>query len=76
MLQLPHCVHAWCWLQGHNCTDYRQWFNKSEPYDIEYHDGYEPWFIIDRFRNPFYDASFRGYGWNKVSHVINIYHSK
>ena len=63
-------------LQGHNCTDYRKWFTTNEPYDIYYADGYEPWFIIDRFNNPFYDSSFRGYGWNKVSHVINIYHSK
>eukprot|EP00878_Enallax_costatus_P001272 GHUV01001416.1.p1 GENE.GHUV01001416.1~~GHUV01001416.1.p1 ORF type:complete len:485 (+),score=84.31 GHUV01001416.1:159-1613(+) len=60
--------------QGHNCTDYTKWFRADQPYDVEYHDGYEPWFIIDRFRNPWYDVSFRGYGWNKVSHVINIYY--
>eukprot|EP00775_Hariotina_reticulata_P011145 gene11145-11298_t len=62
--------------QGHNCTDYVKWFKASQPYDVEYHDGYEPWFIIDRFRNPWYDVSFRGYGWNKVSHVLNIFHQK
>eukprot|EP00879_Flechtneria_rotunda_P010851 GHRR01011340.1.p1 GENE.GHRR01011340.1~~GHRR01011340.1.p1 ORF type:complete len:323 (+),score=75.49 GHRR01011340.1:846-1814(+) len=62
--------------QGHNCTDYAKWFRAAQPYDVEYHDGYEPWFIIDRFRNPWYDVSFRGYGWNKVSHVINIYYQK
>eukprot|EP00882_Tetradesmus_deserticola_P029727 GHRQ01033323.1.p1 GENE.GHRQ01033323.1~~GHRQ01033323.1.p1 ORF type:complete len:242 (+),score=65.44 GHRQ01033323.1:222-947(+) len=62
--------------QGHNCTDYPKWFKADQPYDVEYHDGYEPWFIIDRFRNPWYDVSFRGYGWNKVSHVINIYYQK
>lgn len=63
-------------LQGHNCTDYAKWFRADQPYAVEYHDGYEPWFIIDRFRNPWYDVSFRGYGWNKVSHVINIYYQK
>jgi hypothetical protein len=62
--------------QGHNCTDYAKWFHSSQPYDVEYHDGYEPWFIIDRFRNPWYDVSFRGYGWNKVSHVLNIFYKK
>lgn len=62
--------------QGHNCTDYARWFRSNQPYDVEYHDGYEPWFIIDRFRNPWYDVSFRGYGWNKVSHVLNIYYKK
>lgn len=63
-------------LQGHNCTDYAKWFRSDQPYSVEYHDGYEPWFIIDRFRNPWYDVSFRGYGWNKVSHVLNIYYKK
>lgn len=67
---------ALVYLQGHNCTDYAKWFKADQPYDVEYHDGYEPWFIIDRFRNPWYDVSFRGYGWNKVSHVINIYYQK
>lgn len=62
--------------QGHNCTDYAKWFQSEQPYAVEYHDGYEPWFIIDRFRNPWYDVSFRGYGWNKVSHVLNIYYKR
>lgn len=63
-------------LQGHNSTDYNKWFSTHEPYPIEWHDGYEPWFIIDRHMNPFYDSSFRGYGWNKVTHVANILHQK
>jgi glycosyltransferase-like protein LARGE len=58
--------------QGHNSTDYKRWYTSDTPYPIEWHDGYEPWFIIDRRLNPFYDQSFRGYGWNKVTHVANI----
>ncbi|KAI8471024.1 MAG: glycosyl-transferase for dystroglycan-domain-containing protein [Monoraphidium minutum] len=58
--------------QGHNSTDYKKWFATSTPYPIKWHDGYEPWFIIGRHANPFYDESFRGYGWNKVTHVANI----
>jgi hypothetical protein len=38
--------------QGHNCTDYAKWFKSNQPYAVEYHNEYEPWFIIDRFRNP------------------------
>ena len=63
-------------LQGHRATDYDKWFKANELYDIEYSAGYEPWFIIDRFLNPFYDASFRGYGWNKVAHVLNVHGAK
>lgn len=77
MRHAPVATHACCLrLQGHNCTDYAKWFKADQPYDVEYHDGYEPWFIIDRFRNPWYDVSFRGYGWNKVSHVVNIFYQK
>jgi hypothetical protein len=59
-------------LQGHARTDYRRWFAAKEAYSIKFAEGYEPWFIVDRFQNPFYDEIFRGYGWNKVSHVVNI----
>ena len=58
--------------QGHNCTDYAKWFKADAPYEVEYHDGYEPWFIIDRFANPFYDQVFRGYGWNKARFVLFV----
>ena len=33
---------------------------------------YEPWFALARGRNPWYDARFRGYGWNKVTHVARL----
>ena len=63
-------------MQGHGPTDYKKWFGAEYPYYIEYVSGYEPWFIIDRSLNPFYDASFRGYGWNKVAHVLSVYGSR
>lgn len=65
--------HTADWLQGHAPTDYRRWFAAKEPYSIKFDEGYEPWFIVDRFQNPFYDEVFRGYGWNKVSHVVNVH---
>lgn len=54
---------------GHGATNYKQWFNSVQPYKIDYRSMYEPWFILDRHHNPLYDVRFRGYGWNKVTHV-------
>jgi glycosyltransferase-like protein LARGE len=41
-------------------------------YQIKWNEGCEPWFIVDRFLNPFYDSVFRGYGWNKITHLNNL----
>ncbi|GFH19158.1 uncharacterized protein HaLaN_16062 [Haematococcus lacustris] len=30
---------------------------------------FEPWYIVDRFRNPWYDTRFRGYGMDKQQQV-------
>lgn len=62
--------------QGHNSTDYNKWFSTDKAYVIKPRTEYEPWFVIDRLANPFYDSAFRGYGWNKVTHVANVLHQK
>jgi hypothetical protein len=61
---------------GPNSTDYKKWFSTDQPYAIRTRTEYEPWFLIDRHLNPFYDSAFRGYGWNKVTHVANVLHQK
>jgi hypothetical protein len=43
--------------------------SESSAYAVRPSKDYEPWFVIGRARNPWYDARFRGYGWNKVTHV-------
>lgn len=61
--------------EGHNMTLYDKWFNSSEAYGpLGWTKDYEPWFIIDRTLTPFYDSVFRGYGWNKVTHVTHVHH--
>lgn len=63
-------------------TEYDRWFRSSKPYQVGWTKDYEPWFIVDRFINPFYDSVFRGYGggalprgraaqgWGSGGHVI------
>ncbi|KAJ9522839.1 hypothetical protein QJQ45_023625, partial [Haematococcus lacustris] len=36
---------------------------------IQHTSLYEPWYIVDRIRNPWYDARFRGYGMDKQQQV-------
>jgi Glycosyl-transferase for dystroglycan len=62
--------------EGHNVTEYARWFNTSEAYGpLKVTRDYEPWFIADRRSLPFWDGVFRGYGWNKVTHVTNTHQS-
>lgn len=58
--------------KGHKPTNYTKWFSTSEDYQVQYEVSFEPWFMVDRFLNPFYDSRFRGYGWNKVTQVANV----
>lgn len=55
---------------NHNCTLYNTWYEATDYYKVEVcNRAYEPWYIAHRQLNPWYDARFRGYGWNKISHV-------
>ncbi|GBF89222.1 hypothetical protein Rsub_02099 [Raphidocelis subcapitata] len=70
--RLVHQFALYLFREGHNMTEYNKWFAADKPYQVGWTKDYEPWFITDRFLNPFYDSVFRGYGWNKVTHVNNV----
>lgn len=58
--------------QGHNATNYRHWFNASDHYQITYSENYEPWTIVSASQAPWHDIRFRGYGFNKIVHLLHM----
>ena len=58
----------------HGQTNFEQWLNPntSAPYRLNYHKSYEPYILIKRAGVPRYDARFRGYGWNKIVHILQL----
>ncbi|CAM6107213.1 unnamed protein product [Calypogeia fissa] len=63
-----HCSH---FPRGHMPTNYESFFNPStlKLYSVQYREFYEPYTICAREVIPPFDARFRGYGLNKISHV-------
>lgn len=59
-------------LRAHNLTNFSRWLDSTDHYEVKYTPHCEPWVIIDRQLGPLYDTRFRGYGWNKVSHVAHL----
>ena len=60
--------------KGHRRTNFRRWFNSSAPYVIQPENGFEPYIIALRTGLPLYDERFRGYGFNKVSHLHEVHY--
>lgn len=58
--------------QGHEATNFWHWINASEPYEVQYQTGFEPYILMHRRYVPYYDERFRGYYWNKVQHLMHI----
>ncbi|KAJ9534178.1 hypothetical protein QJQ45_002173 [Haematococcus lacustris] len=61
--------------EGHGPTQYPTWYKSTWPYKITHKPLFEPWFIVDRRLNPWYDARFRGYGYNKQEQVTAAAHA-
>ncbi|KFM28697.1 Glycosyltransferase-like protein LARGE1 [Auxenochlorella protothecoides] len=55
------------WSRGHMVTDYTKWWTATEPYA-----GYEPYILVLREHVPWYDERFRGYGRDKIVHLMHL----
>lgn len=59
------------WKRGHAATDYDHWVNATRPYKIEWAPDFEPYITVSSNVTP-YDTRFLGFGWNKVSHIMEL----
>lgn len=59
------------WKQGHTPTNFEHWRKAKKPYRVKWAEDFEPYFVVNRNVTR-YDERFVGFGWNKVSHVMEL----
>lgn len=59
------------WPQGHAPTDFTRWRSATTPYKVNWSPDFEPYIVVRR-DVPEFDLRFAGFGWNKVSHVMEL----
>ncbi|XP_076591651.1 xylosyl- and glucuronyltransferase LARGE2s [Chaetodon auriga] len=59
------------WPKGHAPTNYAKWRTATTPYRVEWEPDFEPYVVVRR-DCPEYDQRFVGFGWNKVSHIMEL----
>ena len=62
------------WPRGHEPTNYEHWKTAVRPYRVNWAADYEPYVVLSR-PFPRYDTRFVGFGWNKVSHIMELHHA-
>ncbi|XP_076311862.1 xylosyl- and glucuronyltransferase LARGE2s-like isoform X2 [Tachypleus tridentatus] len=60
------------WTRGHAPTNYAKWRTATTPYRVLWEPDFEPYVVVRR-NVPDYDRKFVGFGWNKVSHVMELH---
>lgn len=59
------------WTPGHSPTDFEKWKNAVDPYKVKWQPDFEPYVVVSSKVVP-YDERFMGFGWNKVSHIMEL----
>ncbi|XP_076273109.1 xylosyl- and glucuronyltransferase LARGE2-like [Rhynchophorus ferrugineus] len=59
------------WTFGHSPTDFAKWKKELEPYKVTWRTDFEPYIVVGRDVVR-YDERFLGFGWNKVSHIMEL----
>ncbi|KAK6191618.1 hypothetical protein SNE40_003262 [Patella caerulea] len=59
------------WAQGHAPTNFAKWRTATTPYTVNWEADFEPYVVV-RSDIPEYDLRFMGFGWNKVSHIMEL----
>ena len=60
------------WTRGHDATNYGKWRTATTPYKIQWEPDFEPYVVLAREDAIPYDPRFVGFGWNKVSHIMEL----
>jgi glycosyltransferase-like protein LARGE len=60
------------WTRGHAPTNFANWRTATTPYRIIWEQDFEPYIVVKR-DIPEYDPRFVGFGWNKVSHIMELH---
>lgn len=59
------------WTPGHAPTDFQKWKSATEPYIVKWQPDFEPYVVVSS-DVVLYDERFVGFGWNKVSHIMEL----
>lgn len=59
------------WKQGHSPTNFEYWKTAKRPYRVKWAKDFEPYLVVSSNVSR-YDERFVGFGWNKVSHVMEL----
>ena len=59
------------WKQGHSPTNFEHWKKSARPFRVHWVEPFEPYVVVHRNVTR-YDERFVGFGWNKVSHMMEL----